>query len=546
MRARVPQRPDRGASRASAARRMTHPANRGSVGGYDDARPEATALAGLRAAADSCPQAVQRRELQEMADGSLDATRASALATPMGRPLQARLDGDDEGLLQGQFEEEEDLLQGQFEEEEDLLQGQFEEEEDLLQGQFEDEDELQLQSAEGAAQRTSGLDEDDLMQGRFGEAAGTPVQRAFVTDTASASKTGLPDRLKAGVEHLSGTSLDDVRVRYNSPEPARLNALAYAQGTQIHVAPGQTRHLPHEAWHIAQQKQGRVRPTTRHAGVPVNDDARLEREADAMGRRAQAHAVQAYARANVLVTTGALDASGEAIQRRVQLTMESGRAAKVQITGRPSWRSVATDAHPPKQDYDRRHIVAWTVIKQKIAGDLTGKTEDQIRAYLLAAADIADSSYRGDVQADVQAKLDSDTLENAVEEYARARFNDPGNLFMGPKQPNRALGVRILPSFRLMAAALKGWDADSGLQAPLAEKLVVKFPFWDEDTQSKEVGAIPMNTVGDIVSWVANMALDWRVYEDWEGAVGQFLAFLKKDHPKLVAVIEEAASDAQS
>ena len=75
---------------------------------------------------------------------------------------------------------------------------------------------------------------------------------------------------------------------------------------------------------------------------------------------------------------------------------------------------------------------------------------------------------------------------------------------------------------------------------------MVKFPFWDEDTQSKEVGAIPMNTVGDIVSWVANMALDWRVYEDWEGAVGQFLAFLKKDHPKLVAVIEEAASDAQS
>jgi hypothetical protein len=67
---------------------------------------------------------------------------------------------------------------------------------------------------------------------------------------ASASKsnqTGLPDSLKSGVENLSGLSLDDVKIYYNSARPASLNALAYAQGTDIHVAPGQEQHLPHEA-----------------------------------------------------------------------------------------------------------------------------------------------------------------------------------------------------------------------------------------------------------------------------------------------------------
>ncbi|MGA2129321.1 MAG: DUF4157 domain-containing protein, partial [Xanthobacteraceae bacterium] len=53
------------------------------------------------------------------------------------------------------------------------------------------------------------------------------------------SRTGLPDRLKAGVEALSGLSLDDVTVHYGSPAPAKLEALAYTMGTHIHVGPGQ-------------------------------------------------------------------------------------------------------------------------------------------------------------------------------------------------------------------------------------------------------------------------------------------------------------------
>ena len=98
--------------------------------------------------------------------------------------------------------------------------------------------------------------------------------------------TGLPDNLKSGIENLSGHSMDDVKVHYNSSKPSQLNAHTYAQGTQIHLAPGQHQHLPHEAWHVAQQKQGRVQPTTEVNGASVNDDARLESEADAMGAKA--------------------------------------------------------------------------------------------------------------------------------------------------------------------------------------------------------------------------------------------------------------------
>jgi hypothetical protein len=101
------------------------------------------------------------------------------------------------------------------------------------------------------------------------------------------NNTGLPDQLKSGIESLSGHLMDDVKVHYNSDKPAQLSAHAYAQGTDIHLASGQEKHLPHEAWHVVQQKQGRVKPTMQMKGkVNVNDDKGLEKEADVMGVKA--------------------------------------------------------------------------------------------------------------------------------------------------------------------------------------------------------------------------------------------------------------------
>lgn len=142
-----------------------------------------------------------------------------------------------------------------------LQRATVDEEEDTMQGKF-----------EGAIQREE--EEDETVQGKFE----TPVQRK--------NETGMPDNLKDGVENLSGFVMDDVRVHYNSDKPATVQALAFTQGTDIHVAPGQEQHLPHEAWHVAQQMAGRVEPTTEVGGMPVNDNAGLEHEADVMGARA--------------------------------------------------------------------------------------------------------------------------------------------------------------------------------------------------------------------------------------------------------------------
>ena len=103
----------------------------------------------------------------------------------------------------------------------------------------------------------------------------------------STNQGGLPSQLKDGIENMSGFDMSDVNVHYNSNQPAQLQAHAYAQGNDIHVAPGQEQHLPHEAWHIVQQKQGRVQTTKQFKGkVNVNDDAGLEKEADIMGAKA--------------------------------------------------------------------------------------------------------------------------------------------------------------------------------------------------------------------------------------------------------------------
>jgi hypothetical protein len=101
------------------------------------------------------------------------------------------------------------------------------------------------------------------------------------------NKTGLPDKLKSGMESLSGLSMSDVKVHRNSDKPAQLQAHAYAQGSNIHLGPGQEKHLPHELGHVVQQKQGRVKPTMQLKGkVNINDNAGLEKEADVLGAKA--------------------------------------------------------------------------------------------------------------------------------------------------------------------------------------------------------------------------------------------------------------------
>lgn len=101
------------------------------------------------------------------------------------------------------------------------------------------------------------------------------------------NKTDLSDSLKSGIEELSGFTMDDVKVHYDSNKPAQLSTHSYAQGTDIHLGPEQEKHLPHETWHVVQQKEGRISPTTpTKENIKINDDGALEKEADTMGQKA--------------------------------------------------------------------------------------------------------------------------------------------------------------------------------------------------------------------------------------------------------------------
>lgn len=180
----------------------------------------------------------------------------------------------------------------------------------------------------------------------------SPVQRQVTTTGENPSEnppnsTGLPTQLKAGVENLSGYSLDDVKVHYNSPKPAQLKALAYTKGTDIHVAPGQEQHLPHEAWHVVQQKQGRVKGTKQAKGNElINDDPGLEREADMMGAKAmQTKSLGGQTAKNSQLTPGI-------VQMR-------GRLENIEATDKP--RLVLKIVLPGSKDDEYR---SWTKEKE--------------------------------------------------------------------------------------------------------------------------------------------------------------------------------------
>jgi|GEM_PF-1694218 len=153
----------------------------------------------------------------------------------------------------------------------------------VMQQQPMDDEKPPLQGKYNPIQQQA-MDEDEITQGKFNSGGTSAQLQAALSDTEN--RTGMPTHLKSGLEGLSGMDLSDVRVHYNSSKPAQLNALAYAQGADIHLGPSQETHLPHEGWHVVQQRQDRVDQTLEINGQSINDDPNLEAEADQMGQKA--------------------------------------------------------------------------------------------------------------------------------------------------------------------------------------------------------------------------------------------------------------------
>jgi hypothetical protein len=106
--------------------------------------------------------------------------------------------------------------------------------------------------------------------------------------------TGMPARLRAKMEDVMGADFSDVRVQTGSDRAVQLRALAFAQGNEIHIAPGhwapETTQgqalLGHELGHVLQQRAGRVAASSNLGTARLNHDPALEQEADALGERA--------------------------------------------------------------------------------------------------------------------------------------------------------------------------------------------------------------------------------------------------------------------
>jgi len=114
--------------------------------------------------------------------------------------------------------------------------------------------------------------------------------------SASVAGNRLPDIVANKMQNSLHVDTSNVNIHQNSSSATDVGALAYTQGNDIHFAPGQYNPespqgqelIGHELTHVVQQRAGRVKPTTEIAGHPVNDDPKLEREADSMGKRAAA------------------------------------------------------------------------------------------------------------------------------------------------------------------------------------------------------------------------------------------------------------------
>ncbi len=126
-----------------------------------------------------------------------------------------------------------------------------------------------------------------MYQGTFKKQVMKTGKEGLRKDQERSNRTGIPIQTKRRFEEMSGYSFDDVRIHYFSDKPARFKALAFTQGNEVHIAPGQERYLEHELGHVVQQKEGRVRPTSYIGNMPVNDDAALEQEADTRWRHRQ-------------------------------------------------------------------------------------------------------------------------------------------------------------------------------------------------------------------------------------------------------------------
>jgi hypothetical protein len=291
---------------------------------------------------------------------------------------------------------------------------------------------------------------------------------------------GLPPQLRAGIESLSGMDMGDVAVHRNSAKPAQLNAHAYAQGNDIHLGPGQDKHLPHEAWHVVQQRQGRVRATTQMVGMGINDDQSLEREADVKGAQA-AMGVQASRAPTPQTSAGSVSTS---VQRRVALDDASDIK---------SWDSDELDSGSEELED----------VTEELADDFDWNPHSITEFEKLVAAPalyrFRDYDHLGDFMAgnfnDPPTLEDDSGMDESVDGIAK----DFGSAFKGPKIPFS--GSRVYAVGKPGTVGEDLWATQNSATGHITSKQQSVVRAWTAETPAKlllDKLSFPSNTKRDL------------------------------------------------
>lgn len=125
------------------------------------------------------------------------------------------------------------------------------------------------------------------LQAKMGESKESPVNE---------TTKSLPGDVKAQMETSMGADFSGVKVHENSKQATQMGALAYAQGQDLHFAPGTfdtssqagKELIGHELAHVKQQSEGKVSANGSVGGQAMNNDQKLEEQADQMSKNALA------------------------------------------------------------------------------------------------------------------------------------------------------------------------------------------------------------------------------------------------------------------
>lgn len=90
----------------------------------------------------------------------------------------------------------------------------------------------------------------------------------------------IPKRLVEKAKEIKGFSFQDINIHYNSSEPSKINANAYAIKNDIYLRQGKEYLLEHELGHIVQQRKENFQPNAMINQTCVHHNQKVEQEAD--------------------------------------------------------------------------------------------------------------------------------------------------------------------------------------------------------------------------------------------------------------------------